>query len=208
MLDALRKLFGQDHARNVAEIGGYWDELGRLQYDFLVSEGLKPSDVLVDVGCGCLRAGVHLAPYLDRGHYLGMDRDPNYLATGRKMLGRKLLWSKAPELVCSDDFEFAKFSRAANWGIAQSLFTHLPDHLIYRCMDRLADFVRGGVLYVSYLEVEKLAHNPTEFKYENVHYHTREQMKEFGRRAGWKMEYLGPWNHPRNTVIVRYRHGY
>jgi hypothetical protein len=48
-------------------IGGLWDELGRLQVDFPVSEGLEPAHVLLDIGCGSLRGGVHLIPYLEPG---------------------------------------------------------------------------------------------------------------------------------------------
>lgn len=54
-------------------IGGRWDQLGNLQLDFLVQRGLQPHHALLDVGCGPLRAGVKLVPYLDPGNYYGID---------------------------------------------------------------------------------------------------------------------------------------
>ncbi len=32
-------------------IGGRWEEIGRLQFDFLVAEGLMPAHTLLDIGC-------------------------------------------------------------------------------------------------------------------------------------------------------------
>lgn len=78
-----------DHiARNVAEgrhremIGGMWEELGRLQHDFLIAQGLRPHHRLIDIGCGSLRAGVPLARYLEPAHYYGIDISPELLRAG------------------------------------------------------------------------------------------------------------------------------
>ena len=57
------------------QVGGLWDEVGALQIDFLRAQGLRPPDTLLDVGCGCLRGGVHLVGYLEPGRYYGIDRD-------------------------------------------------------------------------------------------------------------------------------------
>jgi hypothetical protein len=54
-------------------VGGEWDEIGRLQFDFLKGAGLKLRHVLLDVGCGRLRGGVHFVAYLERGNYVGID---------------------------------------------------------------------------------------------------------------------------------------
>jgi hypothetical protein len=36
-------------------VGGMWDDIGKLQFDFLCDHGLRPSCRLIDIGCGCLR---------------------------------------------------------------------------------------------------------------------------------------------------------
>ena len=48
-------------------VGGMWEEMGRLQLEFLQREGLTPEATLLDVGCGCLRAGVHFVRFLEPG---------------------------------------------------------------------------------------------------------------------------------------------
>jgi hypothetical protein len=34
--------------------------------------------------------------------------------------------------------------------------------------------------------------------------YTRRQMEEIGRRAGWKMNYIGDWNLPRGENMLSY----
>ena len=40
-------------------VGGKWDEIGKLQFEFMKSQGVKPSDIVIDVGCGSFRGGIH-----------------------------------------------------------------------------------------------------------------------------------------------------
>ncbi|MGL5080430.1 MAG: hypothetical protein ACRC8A_02975 [Microcoleaceae cyanobacterium] len=49
-------------------VGGMWDEIGKLQFDFLLANNLKPSSKFLDVGCGALRGGIPFVPYLDKGN--------------------------------------------------------------------------------------------------------------------------------------------
>ena len=63
-------------------VGGYWDEIGRLQFEYLVSQGLRPHHYLLDIACGALRAGIHFIPYLEPGHYLGIDKEADLIQAG------------------------------------------------------------------------------------------------------------------------------
>ncbi len=40
-------------------VGGMWEEIGRLQFVFLVEKGLQPHHEMLDIGCGTLRGGRH-----------------------------------------------------------------------------------------------------------------------------------------------------
>ena len=54
-------------------IGGKWSEIGQLQFDFLLESGLQPHHKLLDIGCGCLRGGIHFINYLEASNYSGLD---------------------------------------------------------------------------------------------------------------------------------------
>ena len=64
-------------------VGGLWDEMGQLQFDFLVRQGLSPEHRLLDIACGCLRGGVHFVRYLQPGNYYGVDVNAPLLERGR-----------------------------------------------------------------------------------------------------------------------------
>ena len=46
-------------------IGGLWDEIGQLQFDYLRENGLTPQSRLLDIGCGSLRLGAKAVAYLE-----------------------------------------------------------------------------------------------------------------------------------------------
>ncbi|MFQ5719251.1 MAG: glycosyltransferase [Acidobacteriota bacterium] len=187
-------------------VGGLWDEVGRLQFEFLKGHGLKPDDTLLDIGCGALRGGVHFVRYLGKGAYLGMEKEPLLIEQGsRQELGESLLAEKQPELLVSADFAFERFDRVPDVALAHSLFTHLTPAAIERCLQRLRAFVRPGCrLFATFFESDEpmdnpfLSHDHRGFRY------TRGQMESFGVWTGWEARYLGDWQHPRGQVMVEY----
>ena len=107
-------------------VGGLWDEIGRLQFEFLRARGLKPAHRLFDVACGSLRAGVHFIPYLNADRYFGLDRNSDLIQAGtERELNPRDFHDKRPNFVVSGAFEFEKFGVTADIALAQSLFTHL-----------------------------------------------------------------------------------
>lgn len=190
-----------------AYVGGRWEEIGRLQFDFLVSHGMGPADVLVDVGCGSLRGGVHYVRYLEPGHYLGLDKEAGLIEAGLTAeLPAELVAEKQPEFVVSDCFDFAGFSRAATYGIAQSLFSHLAAADIELCLRNLREFmVPGGRLFATFVEKPPRWHNPARSHSHARFGYSRDEMVDFGRRTGFEVTYLGDWGHPRGQVMVEHR---
>jgi len=187
-------------------VGGLWEEIGKLQFDFLVKNGLKSSDVFLDIACGSLRAGVHLIPYLETGNYLGIDKEMSLIDLGLKNeLSVEMINSKTPEFVISDKFEFNKFSKVPNFAIAQSLFTHLPPPLINLCFQELKNhFDLKGIFYATYFLTDEKVNNPRKPHDHEIFKYTLDEVYNFGVLNGWKVEVIGDWNHPRNQKIVKY----
>lgn len=61
---------GPDRAVGAARDFGL---VGALELEILRGAGLKPTDTLVDLGCGAGRLAVHVIPYLAGGRYVGID---------------------------------------------------------------------------------------------------------------------------------------
>ncbi len=175
-----------------AYIGGRWEEYGQLEFDFLVSRGLRPEHVLLDVACGSLRAGVHFIPYLDPGNYLGIEKEATLIKQGlAKELPPEVREEKQPELVVSGDFEFDKFSKQADYSLAWSLFTHLTGEDLEICLRNLrANVGPGHQFYATFLPGSR-DQNASDSHAHAAFYYTGEELTEMGERNGWRCEYIG-----------------
>ncbi|MFQ5635924.1 MAG: class I SAM-dependent methyltransferase [Gammaproteobacteria bacterium] len=186
-------------------VGGMWDQIGKLQFDFLIDNGLQPRDCLLDIGCGSLRGGIYFINFLDRGNYLGIDKEAELIRLGvEKELGSAAANTKQPEFIVSEKFDFSGFSRQPRISIAQSLFTHLHRSDIELCLANLADFVQTEhTLFATFFEGDSAAnwnesHSHAGFRY------SRSEMEDLGHRTGWRPTYVGDWNHPRDQKLIRY----
>lgn len=201
---------GVDGVRSLGHrryIGGKWKQLGRLQFAFLLHEGLRPDHRLVDVGCGSLRAGVYLIPYLKAGHYMGIDQEALLIRRGiEDELGRALYDAKRPEFVVSSGFEFEKFDDRPDFAIAQSLFTHLARQDIERCLGRLREVIKpNGRFYATIFEADAPVANPERSHPHRRYEYTASEMRTLARETGWEMTRLGGWEHPRDQKMLLFR---
>ena len=148
------------HRHAVGGISDYhWELMGKMQYDFMLRHGLKPNHNFLDVGCGCLRGGIHFIKYLDKGLYCGIDINKSLLAAGVVELGKKLYKEKKPRLVAEGDFKFEVFERKFDFMLSVSVFSHLPYNSIIRCLVNVRKHLKeDGTYFSSYFEVEQTAH--------------------------------------------------
>lgn len=186
-------------------VGGLWEEVGALQFAFLIAEGLRPEHCLLDIGCGALRGGVRFIPYLAPGNYLGLDKEPRLLALGlSEEVGATLAAERRPELIAADDFAFERFSRRPDYSLAQSLFTHLAPDDVVRCLTRLRAVVAPGHRFLAtFFEGDPVgnaafSHSHLPFRY------PRTWLEDAGRAAGWEPVYIGAWGHPRDQRMMRF----
>jgi len=189
-------------------VGGLWDEIGKLQFEFLKSKGLAPHHVLLDVACGSLRAGAHFIRYLNRGNYIGLDKERRLIEWGLESeVGHPLIEEKAPEFVVSDSFEFSKFGRKPDFALAQSLFTHLNADDIRRCLLNLrACMDPGSRFYATYVLVPEASYR-RDLRRSQAHRafrYTLQMAENFGASCGWSAHYIGDWSHPRGQVMMEY----
>lgn len=187
-------------------VGGLWEEIGRLQFDLLLREGLLPHHYYLDIACGSLRGGVHFIPYLERGHYLGLDKEEALIQAGiEQELGENLFQEKQPQFVISKDFEVEKFERQPDYVLAQSLFTHLPKDLIIKCLSKVRQVSKKETLFfATFFERATPVKNPSAPHDHKAFFYTKEEMEKFGQQSGWNMRYIGDWNHPKQQSLVCY----
>ncbi len=190
-------------------VGGKWSEIGAFQLELMKARGLRPHHVFLDIACGSLRGGVYFIPYLEKGHYLGVEKEKALVEAGlQKELSPSLLSQKAPEIIVSDSFEFSKLSKKPDFALAHALFTHLVPEAIELCLRNLRACAAPGCrFYATFFETSSSVANPGTSQDHTLFYYTREQMAEFGRKTGWQSLYIGDIKHPRKQVMMEYRAG-
>lgn len=206
-----------DEGRHRDFIGGVWDELGELQFETLKKEGLKPSHTFLDVGCGCLRGGVHFIPYLNDGHYYGCDINEDLLDIGYTQELTDVDRAKLPRdhLKTIGDFDFTAFDTRFDYALALSVFTHLPLNHIRICLERLAAQMNPGGIFLAtcfLIDEEHPTYQPfthpvggvtTQGAQDPYHYYWHD-FEMCARQARWMVERVPDFDHPRSQTLLRF----
>jgi SAM-dependent methyltransferase len=195
-------------------VGGAWDEIGSLQFEYLKSRGLRPEHYLLDVGCGALRGGIHFARYLETGHYCGIDINASLIEAGRRELNDADLAHKRPQLAVSRDFDFSPFARLFDFALAQSVFTHLTFNHIIRCLLEIRKVLKPeGIFFATFFEAPAPGHlweishpGGAVSHYDQDAYHQSwEEIQWMAGVACLQVERIGDWQHPRNQRMLAFR---
>jgi len=192
-----------------AFIGGndrFWSDISKLQFDFLVAQGLRPNHAFVDVACGALRAGVQLIPYLNVGKYTGLDKHIELIIYGvAQELGVTTFSEKRPRFIVDAHFNFDAMINPAQFGIAQSLFTHLTSSDIVKCLKGLRPKAELGCrFFATFFESESGFSNPEVSHSHGIFHYTKTEMEGFAEQTGWLPRYIGAWSHPRDQKIIEF----
>ena len=192
-------------------IGGRWEELGLLQLEFMKSHGLRPEHRFADVGCGALRGGIKYLAYLNPGNYYGLDLNLSLIDAGRMELAALNLQDRGANLLVSDKFELHKFKTTFHFGIAQSVFSHLPMNHILRCLKEVKRVLEpGGIFYASFLRAPGDIHLESVLQGNNIIYsqwdvdpyhYSINEMEWMGHHAELDVNYIGDWNHPAQMMM-------
>jgi SAM-dependent methyltransferase len=195
-------------------VGGAWDQIGKLQFDFMVRSGLQPSHRLLDVGCGSLRGGIHFVRYLEDGHYYGIDRQQWLLDAAVKVELRQAgLAGRTVHLLCQDDFDVTSFGVQFDYALAQSVFSHLPWNTILRCLANAQKVLRpGGKFYATFFEDPDGTHYTTPIHHtiggvvtypdQDPYHYEFDVFAELARRTNLEATYIGSWSHPRDQMMI------
>lgn len=188
-------------------VGGRWDEIGKLQFEFLVAKGLLPEHFLLDVACGSLRAGVHLIPYLLPGHYWGLEKEPELIAAGlERELDPLIGESHRPQFLINADFDVTGIGRPMDYIWIHSLLTHLPLAEIQRCLRQLRLAAQQTtVCYATYFETSTVRNNHLHAHDHESFFYTRIELGRCAFEAGWVTDFIGDWGHPRGQRMLKLR---
>lgn len=179
-----------------------YDYMGGSQFALLFLLGLREHHKVLDFGCGSLRAGRLLIPYLAPGNYYGIEPNAWLIedAVERQLGGMERL--KTPHFSNSDSFRADVFGEQFDFILAQSIFSHSGPTLTATALNSFGPALRpGGVAAVTFIEGDE--DTPEGWFYTGltkrgtVRYRT-ELILRLAHEAGPRAARL-PWKHPRQN---------
>ncbi|MDH3754109.1 MAG: class I SAM-dependent methyltransferase [Acidimicrobiia bacterium] len=145
---------GDAHYRAYVGPPGDFDLIAANQFTLLTAAGLREQHRVLDLGCGSLRAGRLLIPYLGLGRYYGIEPNEHLVheAVNREV-GRDLVELRKPTFAFVDDFSADRFGVEFDFVVAQSIFSHTHRDLFEAGVVGVAKALApGGFLFATYVD--------------------------------------------------------
>ena len=196
-LDGLQP--GDRHYRAyVGRIENY-DRVSALQFSLLTLLGLREHHQLLDLGCGSLRGGRLFIPYLQPGHYFGIEPNEWLIQEGiAREIGVDLITLKQPHFAHNDDFNLGVFDVRFDFILAQSIFSHAGPTQIRHSLASARQVLKSrGLLVATFGErIEDEAVD--EWVYPGLNFYRWSSLAGFCAEAGLHCRKLD-WPHPQQT---------
>lgn len=131
-----------------------YDFMGATQFRLLCALGLRSRHRVLDLGCGSLRAGKLLIPYLDPGCYFGIE--PNRWLIDDAIaaeIGNDMIAIKKPRFDHNAEFRTDVFGETFDFIVAQSIFSHAGSDLIATALSNARRSLRpDGLMAATFIE--------------------------------------------------------
>ena len=191
---------GDSHYRAYVGPPEDYDLIAAMTFNLLTTLGLRQHHSLLDVGCGSLRIGRLLIPYLNHGKYFGVEPNEWLVEEGiKRELGEALLEIKRPTFFFSDSPQvITQESISFDFALAQSIFSHCGLDLIKGWLSAISrSLAEDGALVATFLPGEEDSPIKGWVYPECVNYRPT-TMRQAAAEAGLRFELLD-WRHPRQT---------
>ena len=177
-----------------------YDLIAAMTFNLLTTLGLRQYHSLLDVGCGSLRIGRLLIPYLNQGKYFGVEPNEWLVEEGiKRELGEALVQIKRPTFFFSDSPEtIAEANVSFDFAVAQSIFSHCGLDLIRNWLSAISrSLAQDGAFIATFVTGEEDSPRRGWVYPECVSYQAG-TLRRAAAEAGLLFEILD-WKHPRQT---------
>jgi len=191
---------GDPHYRAYVGPPEDYDLIAAMTFNLLTTLGLRQHHSLLDIGCGSLRIGRLLIPYLNRGKYFGIEPAEWLVAEGIKQeLGETVVQTKRPTFFFTDSPEtVGQASVSFDFALAQSIFSHCGLDLIKGWLSAVSrSLAQDGVLVATFLPGDEDSLSKGWIYPECVNYRPA-TLERAAADVNLRFEILD-WKHPRQT---------
>jgi len=190
---------GDKHYRAYVGPPANYDLVSAMVFNLLTCIGLRQNNKVLDIGCGSLRVGRLLIPFLNKGNYYGVEPNKWLVSEGvRNEIGRDILKIKAPTF--SYDSSLRKFKKplSFDFAIAQSIFSHTGRDLLENWLAEISfHLAESGALLATFFP-DDADFEGSGWVYPGCVKFKRDTMAELAAESGLDFQILD-WSHPRQT---------
>ena len=161
----------------------HYDLIGVTQFALLAFYGLKTTNKVLDIGCGSLRLGKYLIPFLRAGNYYGIE--PNKWLVD-EALKNETIDAKKEKANFSyvNTFDLGIFNKRFDWLIANSIFIHACLGQIEKCFCEAYKVMKPNAEFIfNYIEGED--NIKTEWSYPSSVTYKRATLKRIAESKGF-----------------------
>ncbi len=176
-----------------------YDLVAAMCFGLLTSLGLRGRHRLLDVGCGSLRLGRLLIPYLDEGNYHGLEPNRWLVDDGISMeIGKDMLPMKQPSFYFTDSVQDIGKPNYFDFAIAQSIYSHCgPDLLATHLAQTHEALGPSGILLATFI-MGTASTDQSGWIYPHCVEYTPQSMQAAATACGFTFHLLD-WLHPRQS---------
>ncbi len=189
---------GDNHYRAYVGPVKDYDLISAMVMNLLTGAGVRAHHSVLDVGCGSLRIGRMLIPYLNTGNYIGVEPNKWLVMDGiRHETGRDIIDMKRPHFIFSDSIATARLSNI-DFAIAQSVFSHTSAFLFAQWLRELsAALAPTGCLFATVITADQDS-GEEGWVYPGCVSFSHQTIENLAKEAGFVVHELVHW-HPRQT---------
>lgn len=176
-----------------------YDLISAMVFNLLTCLGLKQHHKVLDIGCGSLRCGRLLIPYLNKGNYFGVEPNKWLVDDGVKNeIGKDLVSIKQPSFSYADTLGDYATKLDLDYVFAQSIFSHGGKDVIEGWFAEFSKHIcEKGIFLITFLcgeeDFEDLG-----WVYPGCVYYRPSTIAKMANGAGFAFTELN-WYHPRQT---------
>jgi hypothetical protein len=134
---------------------------GEIEKKFLISQGLLPHHKFVDYGCGSLRLGKVLIPYLDKSNYIGIDMTDAFYSEGKKHINNDILKLKQPVLSVINKNSLYEIKKLGiDYLMSAAVLYHIPYNELGDYFSNILSILKPtGKAFIDFTDGEKIKKN-------------------------------------------------
>jgi len=183
--DATGRKTGDTHYRAWVGPPVNYDKLSAMQFCTLMTLGLRDHHSVLDLGCGSLRGGRLLIPYLLPDRYCGIEPEAWLIkAAFDYELGHDIIKIKRPRFDHNTDFNLGVFGQTFDYIMAQSIFSHAALWQIESCLKSVYSVMHDDTIFIATYRPSEKDYTGTEWVYPGCVWFRTETMIRVAHEAG------------------------